>query len=641
MDPAVRQAFMRRLLDQLTVAVSTLGGLTIIGLVVLLGSVLAYSAWPAIAHYSWHFLVDQDWDPVEEHFGALPVIYGTIVSSLIALVLAVPISIGSAVFLVRLAPRWLVSPAAFLIDLLAAIPSIAYGFWGVAVLVPILQKTVMPLLKASLGKVPVLGALFSGPAFGVSMLTAGMVLAIMIVPIITAVTRDVLRAIPKDLDEGAYALGATWWQATMVVLNFGKTGIFGAVMLGLARAVGETMAVTMVIGNRNGISASLLSPAQTMASLLANEFMEADKPAYAQALIYVALVLLILTFTMNLVARILINSTTKPGGMMSLLPFGWGNRPAARAPMPSPTALAADTASGATTEKSPLRSASISVAHNNPFVRIFSDVMVWICSACALFTLGMLGVIIGYIVFMGASSLSLDFFTKLPGPVGTPIGMRNCIYGTLMLIGLGSAFGVPLGMLCGIYLAEYSNGSRLSHVVRLLVDVLAGTPSIIVGVLVYQLMVVPMHTASGWAGSVALAFLMCPIIAKTTEEMLRLVPLSYREGSMALGGAKFHTLFKVVLPAASSGIVTGIMLAVARIAGETAPLLFTARGNDLEVYDPGKPFPSLTLEIFKYITSAEGEWKRQAWAGMLVLIFVILVLSASVRYASRNKMQPR
>jgi phosphate transport system permease protein len=635
-DPAVSKASVRRLLDQLTVGISTAGGLTIVALIVLLASVLTYSAWPAITHYSWRFLVEQDWDPVEEHFGALPVIYGTIISSLIALVLAVPISIGSAVFLVRLAPRWFVSPAAFLIDLLAAIPSIAYGFWGVAVLVPLLQKSIMPFLKASLGKLPLLGVLFSGPAFGVSMLAAGMVLAIMIIPIITAVTRDVLRAIPKDLDEGAYALGATWWQATLVVLNFGKAGIFGAVMLGLARAVGETMAVTMVIGNRNGISASLLSPAQTMASLLANEFMEADKPAYSHALIYVALVLLLLTFAMNLIARLLINSTTKPGGLMSLLPFGMGNR-GARIGAEQTSTTASTSAPAA--EKPDAK--HIPVAQGNQIVRAFSTVMVVLCVCCALFTLALLGMIIGYIIFMGASSLSVDFFTKLPGPVGTPIGMKNCIKGTLILIGLASSFGVPLGMLCGIYLAEFSNGSRLSHVVRLMVDVLAGTPSIIVGVLVYQLVVVPMGTPSGWAGSLALAFMMCPIIAKTTEEMLRLVPSSYREGSMALGGARFHTLFKVVLPAASSGIVTGIMLAIARIAGETAPLLFTAMGSDLDVYDPGKPFPSLTLEIFKYITSAEAEWKRQAWAGMLVLIFVILVLSASVRYASRNKMQAR
>jgi phosphate transport system permease protein len=219
--------------------------------------------------------------------------------------------------------------------------------------------------------------------------------------------------------------------------------------------------------------------------------------------------------------------------------------------------------------------------------------------------------------------------------------MRNCIVGTLILIALGSLFGIPLGLFCGVYLAEYSKGSVLGKVVRLVVDVLAGTPSIIVGVLIYQLIVVPSGTPSGWAGSIALAFMMCPIIAKTTEEMLKLVPATYREASHALAGTRFHTLFFVVLPAASSGIVTGIMLGVARIAGETAPLLFTALGSDLDTYNPAKPFPSLTLKIFQYATAAPEEWRKQAWAAMLILVFIILVLSAAVRYASRNQMQAR
>jgi phosphate transport system permease protein len=635
---------VRNFLDWLTVATTRAGGIAVIGLVALLTAVLIYGAWPAIKTYTYHFIIDSDWDPVEMNFGALPVIYGTVVSSLIAMVIAVPVSIGSAVFLVRLAPRWMVSPCSFLIELLAAIPSIAYGFWGVAVLVPFLQRTAMPFLKATLGHVPVVGQLFSGPAIGSSMLAAGVVLAIMVIPIITAVTRDVLQAIPRELDEGAYALGATWWQATMVVLNFGKVGIFGAVMLGFARAIGETMAVTMVIGNNNSISSSLFQPAMTMASLLANEFMEADKPAYSQALIYVALVLLVLTFFINFIARWLISGVTRPGGM-----FGFMHHAPAAAAAPS----AADAPAAEATPTEPVR--KVPIASSNASVRIFNKIMVVACAACAALTLALLGMIIGYVVYMGITSLSWDFFTKLPGPVGEPIGMRNCIMGTLILIGLGSTFGIPLGMLCGIYLSEYSHNSKLSKVVRLLVDVLAGTPSIIVGVLAYELIVVPMHTPSGLAGGVALGFMMVPIIAKTTEEMLRLVPSTYREASMAVGGAKYHTLFKVIIPAASTGIITGIMLAVARIAGETAPLMFTALGSDLDIptftmnlgiakvpmIDPTKQFPSLTLQIFKYVTSAEEEWKRQAWAAMLVLIAVILVLSATVRYVSRNKMQPR
>ena len=636
-NPKVRNFF-----DRLTVGTSRLGGIAVIGLVVLLTVVLVQGAWPAIKTYGYHFIIDSDWNPnvltdddgndLPMQFGALPVIYGTLVSSLVALLIAVPVSIGSAVFLVRLAPRWLVGPCAFLIDLLAAIPSIAYGFWGVAVLVPFLSKTAMPFLKATVGHVPIIGQLFAGQAIGPSMLAAGVVLAIMVIPIITAITRDVLRAIPRELDEGAYALGATWWQATKVILNFGKLGIFGAVMLGFARAIGETMAVTMVIGNDNTIRASLLHPAMTMASLLANEFIEADKPAYSQALIYIALVLLVLTFLINLAARWMIGAVMSPGGLFGFMHHA--PAPAAKPAGAEPNPAASDSIK----RPEPMRTP---IANNNTVVRVINTIMVTGCVACAALTLALLGAILGYVVYMGITNLSWDFFTKLPGPVGTPIGMRNCIIGTLILIGLGSTFGIPLGMLCGIYLAEYSHNSRLSKIVRLFVDVLAGTPSIIVGVLAYQLLVMPMHTPSGLAGGVALGFMMVPIIAKTTEEMLKLVPSTYREASMAVGGANYHTLFKVIIPAASTGIITGIMLAVARIAGETAPLLFTIRGNDLDVYDPLKPFPSLTLEIFKYVTSAEDEWKRQAWAAMLVLIAVILVLSASVRYVTKNKMQPQ
>jgi phosphate transport system permease protein len=226
--------------------------------------------------------------------------------------------------------------------------------------------------------------------------------------------------------------------------------------------------------------------------------------------------------------------------------------------------------------------------------------------------------------------------------------MLNCIAGTLVLIAMASCVGVPLGMLCGIYLAEYARDTWFDHGIRLIVDVLAGVPSIIVGVLGYELVVVPMRTFSAWAGAVTLAFIMCPIIARTTEEMLRLVPKALREASIGLGGSKFQTLTRVVIPAAASGIITGIMLAVARVAGETAPLLFTVLGSDLPVFSFGggfpyfhaaltNPFPSLTVKIFQYATTAEPIWNRLSWAGMLVLIVMVLVLNICVRIASSRK----
>ncbi|HVX85821.1 MAG TPA: phosphate ABC transporter permease PstA [Phycisphaerae bacterium] len=263
------------------------------------------------------------------------------------------------------------------------------------------------------------------------------------------------------------------------------------------------------------------------------------------------------------------------------------------------------------------------------------------CTLSALLALSVLFLILGFVLYRGVGGLSLNLFTKLPGPVGSPIGMENCIIGTIILIAISSAIGVPVGMLCGIYLAEYSRGGFFAHTVRLLVDVIAGTPSIVVGVLGYELIVVPTGHFSGWAGGAALAFLMCPIVARTTEDMLKLVPKAYREGSIGVGASKSQTLFRVVLPAARAGIITGLMLAIARVAGETAPLLFTALGNDQLVVNPSQPFPSLTLEIFKYATSAEDQWRQQAWAGMLVLVSIIVLLSAAVRYTTRRTTHAR
>jgi phosphate transport system permease protein len=247
-------------------------------------------------------------------FGALPVMYGTAVSSLIALVLAVPLSFGAAIFLVRIAPRWLVAPVSFLVEFLAAIPSIAYGIFGLFVLAPWLQSTAQPALKTLLGGVPGLTWLFAETtadgrviefASGRNMLCGGLILAIMIVPIITAISRDVLANVPRAQTEGTLALGATWWQSCLEMLKYGRSALFGAVILGLARAAGETMAVAMVIGNANRIDFSPLAPAQTMASLLANEFSEATE-LQRGALVQVALILLVMSLIFNVVARYLV-----------------------------------------------------------------------------------------------------------------------------------------------------------------------------------------------------------------------------------------------------------------------------------------------------------------------------------------------
>jgi phosphate transport system permease protein len=218
--------------------------------------------------------------------------------------------------------------------------------------------------------------------------------------------------------------------------------------------------------------------------------------------------------------------------------------------------------------------------------------------------------------------------------------MKNGLVGTVVLIGLASLVGIPLGILTGVYLSEYDTNSWLATPVRFVSDVLAGVPSIVVGILGYELLVVPLGNYNGWAGSLALAFIMVPIIARTTEEMLRLVPNSFREASLALGASKARTIFRVVLPAAAGSTITGVMLAIARVAGETAPLLFTALGSRYLTTNPNEPFPSLTVQIYKYATGPSPEEKRLAWAGILVLISLIFVLNLAVRVISR-KVQTR
>ena len=260
------------------------------------------AGWPALHQFGLRFLTTSAWDPVQGEFGAAPAIVGTLLTSLIALVIATPLALGGAVFLSEFSPGWLRQPLAFFIDLLAAVPSVVYGLWGVFFLVPIMRTAVMPFLRDTLhlGATP----FFSGPAYGPSVLTAGIILAIMVLPYIAAVSREVLMAVPRAQREAALALGATRWETISgAVIPYAKTGIFGGIILGLGRALGETMAVTMLIGNRHEISASLFAPGYTMASLIANEFSEATTDLHISALMAVGFVLLLITFVVNGIAR--------------------------------------------------------------------------------------------------------------------------------------------------------------------------------------------------------------------------------------------------------------------------------------------------------------------------------------------------
>ncbi len=262
--------------------------------------------------------------------------------------------------------------------------------------------------------------------------------------------------------------------------------------------------------------------------------------------------------------------------------------------------------------------------------------MTTLTAACTFLAVGVLVLILGYIAWQGVSSLSLQFLIDTPKPVGEGGGIGNAILGTLILLALASAIGLPVGIAAGVYLSEFGSG-WFAGLVRFIADTLTGMPSIVTGVFVYTLIVLPMRQFSALAGGVALGIIMIPIVARTTEEMIRLVPHSLREGALALGAPQWRVTLGVVIPAAASGIATGAMLAVARVSGETAPLLFTAFGSRFFNVYLDQPIASLTVQIYNYAISPYDEWHAQAWAATLVLMTLILVINISVRFLTRKK----
>jgi phosphate transport system permease protein len=286
--------------------------------ILLVTATLVYELWihsaESRAKFGWSFFVTSTWDPIFKQFGAWPYIYGTLITTAVALVIAVPLGLGAAIFLSELAPPKVSSSLSFVIDLLAAVPSVIYGLLAIFMLVPLMRSEVQPFLKRTLGFLP----LFQGPAYGIGFLTAGIVLAIMIVPFIISVSREVLMAVPQDQREASLGLGATRWETTYkVVVAYARTGILGSVFLSMARALGETMAVTMVIGNMPKVAASLFSPGYSIAAVIANEFAEASAGLYVSALIEMGLVLFLLTFILNGLARLMIIATSRRGAGVS------------------------------------------------------------------------------------------------------------------------------------------------------------------------------------------------------------------------------------------------------------------------------------------------------------------------------------
>jgi len=578
----------------------------VVVLAVLLVVVLTWQSWLAMQTIGVRFFTQTTWDPEPDHriFGSLAFVYGTVATSAIAMLLAVPLGIATAAYLSEIAPGWLRRPASFLVEMLAAIPSVVYGFWGLFVLSPYLQKLISWL---------------GGPNTGGSgLLPAGIVLAIMIVPYVAAVGHDVCRAVPNSQRAAALALGATRWQMIWrVVLPYAQPGIVGGCFLALGRALGETMAVTMLIGNRPEIVLSPFAMADSIASVIANQFTAAPYELYRSALVELGLVLLLVNVVVNTFARALIRRVgrVRKEGLLARLARLTGVR---RTPPEGTTAAAPD-------QRPRI------VFGRNALAWWIDQLMTGMLGLALIITAGSLFLILSYLLYHGIGAVNWDFFVKLPAPVGEPGGgMANALYGSAMMVGLATLFAVPIGVLAAIYLAEYRS-DWFGPSVRFIGELLAGVPSIVIGIFGYVVVVQPMGHFSGWAGAFALGVMMLPIVMRASEEALKLVPQSIRNASYALGASQYQTVGRVIVPAALPAIITAVFLAIARIGGETAPLLLTAGGNQYFPSSPNDFTPCLPVYIFNYATSSYPNWTRQAWAAALVLLALVMLLNVGIR----------
>jgi phosphate transport system permease protein len=648
--------------DRVFKGICTLSAAWVILLFVLLAVVLAWQSWPAITGNGLQFFTDV-WDPSDHvrKFGSLAFVYGTLVTSAIAMLIAVPLGVGTATYLAEIASSKVRKVVSFLVEMLAAIPSVVYGFWARLTLAPLLQPLITDMGGPNTG--------------GLSLLTAGLILAIMVLPYITAVSFDVCRAVPKSQREASLALGATRWQMIWsAVLPFARPGIVGACFLGLGRAIGETMAVTMVIGAKAEILWTPLEAGESIASGIAAQFSEASYRLFQASLTQLALVLLLVSVVINSLARFLIwRVSAAPSNVPDSALHGWrrGLRLlsngfgvvltigfpilglsyvshflvalAFKTPqfLPLPTLYAR------------YRVESINVpvlmvfwlllfwgtrtfllwqaTNATAFAKIADQVMTGVLVCAVFLTIVPLFVILTYLLVEGTTSLNWAFFTALPRPPGEEGGgMVNALYGSALMVSLASLLAIPLGLLAAIYLSEYRS-NWFGSLVRFVGELLAGVPSIAVGLVGYFLVVRPMQGTSGWAGALVLSIMMIPIVMRASEESLKLVPSSLRSASYALGASQWQTVVRVVVPAALPAIITGVFLAIARIGGETAPLLLTAGFTPFMPQSPSTQMPSVPVMIYTYAVSPYPSWHRQAWAAALVLLVGVMLLNFGVR----------
>jgi phosphate transport system permease protein len=549
-------------------------------------------------------LIDQDIrqpvgklvDRPEPRFGVWVFVYGTVITSAIAMLLAIPLGVGTAAFLSEIAPGWIRRGASFLTELLAAIPSVVFGFWGLFFIAPAVHWVFRHLGVNS-------------PASGQGLLSAGLILAVMVLPYITAISFDVCRAVPAAQRQGALALGATRWQMIRsVVLPYARPGIVAACFLALGRALGETMAVTMLVGNFRYLEFGLGARGDSIASVIAGQLHEADGPQRA-ALISLGLILFLITAATNVAGRSLIGLAGRSGGRRKLEPH--------RGEPPHPEDPVMLDARRARAERA-------------------NRVMTFVLVGCQVVTIVPLFLIIGYITLRGAPEVNGDLFLHAPAPQGEPGGgLGHAMLGSLYMVGIASLLAVPVGIMAAIFLAEYRN-NPLTRPVRFFTELLGGVPSIVIGIYAFSIVIYPpwasrSHGFSAWAGIFALGVMMLPVVVRATEEAIRLVPGSLRQASYALGATQAQTVLRVIVPAALPAIITGVLLAVGRITGETAPLLLTARDSKFWPGSLSEKMASLPYYIYDYSKSASAEEQRLAWGGAFVLLTFVIVLNVGIR----------
>jgi phosphate ABC transporter phosphate-binding protein/phosphate ABC transporter permease protein PstC/phosphate ABC transporter permease subunit PstA len=597
------------------------------------------------------FVLGTDWNAVEgrESYGALPYIVGTLASAGIAMAIGVPISIGIATFVSEISPRKLAAPLSFVVELLAAVPSIIYGLWALFVFRFWVKDLIeQPLHELFGGTIP----LFAKAPFGLDIFTAGIVLAIMIIPTVSSISREVMRAVPTIQREAAYSLGATRWETVRTaVFPYARSGLVGASILGLGRAVGETMLVTMVIGNAIGLAAiptSLFSPSQTLASLIANEFNEAVTSFHTSALIGLGAVLFLLTIAINIGARLMVARMTRAGSGKRPLRTMISQSNASRREIKS----SGSGGDGSSTiielkvAKRPAWRTIQSLVTRQTTRRKLTNHTVTICAlACVVAAIIPLGSILIEVVKNGAAAISVEFITQPPGSIGSGEGgIGPAIQGTLVVIGLASLIGAPVGVMAGIYLSEYAgstkgNISRFAHAVRFFNDVLTGVPSIVIGIVGYITIVLATGSFSVWAGAFALSIIMIPVVVRVTEETLKIVPDTIREAAYSLGIPRWKTALFIVVPTAKSGVLTGVILAVSRITGETAPLIMTILGTSLFFTGFMGPVDALPLRIWRLASQPYESAHSFGWGAALILILMVLSLNVALRLLAKQKVR--